>query len=421
MTTPRLRQADAATTAETLIEYARRHEMLLGAELPEVREFLRDVGEAVLAGRSTAIPRTLSRAIQLRTPKGAAELDREVHFTAQRTQVRRLWSRYRIAYTVDPALWAELGEPCDSDVLPAGLFTHLPHPDPFVHFPEPLVMSHGADIQQVVGFFVTGRRKVTADDQPHDCVKIHPESDDCPALTRVYMCSTADPRCTQIMLSFVGLIYDRHGNPVHAEVPHLTPPYRDMFWNYSHVSLQRDGTVGEMLNESARTFFARSDDTYGTTEQSREDLKVMSRRALGLLLYLCTTNRDLQSIPARPRKARTLHGAAVKVKPAKVIGIGFHVGAQLRAWKSYPRHPDPAKTGGTKRPHVRRSHFHTYTYGPRDAEVRERRVKWLAPIPVKMGLSKKDLAARRKGQAKGQSYSKMTTVIPVGRATGAGR
>lgn len=89
-----------------------------------------------------------------------------------------------------------------------------------------------------------------------------------------------------------------------------------------------------------------------------------------------------ESIP-KPRlkrikkKGLTLFAA----ERAHVSILGKQFGDEMRAWRerNANRSSDPNRT---VRPHIRRAHWHTYLYGPRSAEERERKVLWIPPVFV---------------------------------------
>lgn len=108
---------------------------------------------------------------------------------------------------------------------------------------------------------------------------------------------------------------------------------------------------------------------------------------LSLLLYLCADHADVvggRDHPHRPEPKRTKTGLRLfpTDKPTK-WDVGVRIGAALRLAYQREQEADAAgaPSGRTMRPHVRRAHWHTFLAGRRDGD-RERRVKWLPPIPV---------------------------------------
>ena len=231
-------------------------------------------------------------------PPRNEQLEREIRFTGQDAAVRRLWQQHRIVYSIDPDLWAELGDSEDSQVIPGGLFTRLPHPDPFIAFPEPLVVP--LDDQQQVrmrGFFVTGR-----DDVGH--------------------CTTANPATDgNLMLLFGGEVESLQGKPVMA-----APGLQDIIWNRCTLQNDKDRTLIAHHSAIASRFQHGTGKSYG----GRFDATVVPalRRAMSLLVYLCATNAELRPLPARPAGKSRGKGAP---KPPKVVAVGYQTGAVLRA------------------------------------------------------------------------------------------
>jgi len=105
---------------------------------------------------------------------------------------------------------------------------------------------------------------------------------------------------------------------------------------------------------------------------------------LSLVIYLCTANADIvnpENIAKQPHnpipKNTRRHGE--RIFPAKkptVWHTGFRTGAAIRRAS--------LKAGGTnsKRPHIRRAHWHHFWQGAKDSDERKLVVKWMPPIPV---------------------------------------
>lgn len=285
---------------------------------------------------------------------------RELLYIAEDAGTRRLWQRHRIVYDLDPGLWAELGDTEPDTIVPDALFASLPHPDPFVALPEPLVIPiNNSERQRIHGFFVHGR---TSGATRTGGVGLSTQ------------CSTHHERAVPGLVGLVipGYIEDNAGKPRMAD-----PTYQDMMIN--RVTLRPgtgDGiTVGEMVDAIRANF-----DLYEKGEPGHFELSVAPAitRAVSALVYLCSVNRDLRPLPARPSGRTRGPGTP---KPVKVIGVGYQVGAALRAWRRTEADGTGQPGGRPRRPHVRRAHFHTYKVGPGRAESI---VKWLAPIPINM-------------------------------------
>ena len=110
------------------------------------------------------------------------------------------------------------------------------------------------------------------------------------------------------------------------------------------------------------------------------------RQLLSVAVYLCTAwENDVLGArgerPARPQPKRTKGQDRWFPAPGPTIyQTGYRLGSALRRMRSTPR-PEPAGSGASPAPHIRRAHWHTYLTGPRDGD-QERIIKWLPPIPV---------------------------------------
>ena len=109
-------------------------------------------------------------------------------------------------------------------------------------------------------------------------------------------------------------------------------------------------------------------------------------KAIPILLYICSDEPDIDderkpgSRPQIPQPRKTKKGW--RLFPAtndRVWTVGAKVGATLReaAAKEYQ--------GGTKRPHLRRGHWHGYWTGPRTSEQKFS-YRWIAPTVVSGAL-----------------------------------
>lgn len=333
------------------------------------------VGEPM---REEFLPGAVSAAIR-RYPHAGAQVALHAHSVA----ARLLWQRSRITYSFDPTLWAELARTAPDDSLPAELFSFLPHVDPYIHFPEPLVLPVGKGEQQrIIGVFVHGRA-TSADSARANggSDKVNETAlgggrlpDDFSETFAGLHCSTADPECTGLALSFAGMMETLDGRPVNGGMPGVP---QDIL--FTHTSLyMRDGeTFGDLVRGAQRRLGMEM--SHGARD---DELPLMLRYAVGALVYLCCKNRDLRPVPASPASRRKPKAGASRPKPAKVINVGFRVGAELRAAKQrYDREYGPG-TGRAKAPHMRRAHAHTYRHGRGRAE---RKVLWLHPMLVAAG------------------------------------
>lgn len=109
---------------------------------------------------------------------------------------------------------------------------------------------------------------------------------------------------------------------------------------------------------------------------------------LAPLLYLCSDDRDIRSAGGQVNRAspaeRDRAGKALLAADCVAKWeVGYRIGAALRLAQEESTSGAPVGSGASVRPHIRRAHWHTFLAGPKDSE-RERRIKWLPPIPVKV-------------------------------------
>lgn len=109
-----------------------------------------------------------------------------------------------------------------------------------------------------------------------------------------------------------------------------------------------------------------------------EHLAMEVRPLVSLLLYLCSETPEYHgSVPSRPAPKKTKKGWRLFPPPKpKIIEIGKTIGAALRAEFS-----QETTEGKSKRPHIRRGHWHGFWTGKKDSEQKFI-YKWLPPNSV---------------------------------------
>jgi hypothetical protein len=366
--------ADAAHTATWMNDNMRATEVLYRTT-PQTAYLANQIFGATaqqIAGTPMREPfeaETVGRAMQS-AGRWAHDLVQTVNVVA----ARLLWQKARITYSVDPDLWQELGRTAPDDKLPSDLFAFLPHPDPCLVFPDPIVLpvGGGKEQQRVVCVFVHGRATPHAMGGEFHRVNVSGSGSNIEHIGELHV-STSAAECTGISLSFAGLVETPAGHPVNVSG---VPGLRDVIWTHTSLNFSDGDTFGDLV-AGAISRFGRSL-APGT---KRDHLPSLISQAVGALVYLCCQNADLRPIPARPARSAKGGGKATKAKPPKVIQIGYRVGPQLRAYRRH--HTDGGgQTGRTVAPHVRRAHAHTYRHGP---GRQQKRVLWLHPILVGVG------------------------------------
>jgi hypothetical protein len=368
--------AAAAAVADHTVAGIAGTERYLAGRYPWAEQMFTLAWEAAL-GDGTAHTRVT--AAQPADPR----LANQIVFAAQDAATRRIWQGNRIVHTFDPDLWEQLGEVDEDMILPGSVFEHLPYPDPFLVWPEPIVHTlHDGNQAVTVGCFITGRSVPVV---PHPDVWSGPD-------TKLgWPISTHSPHGSgSLVVTIISEVHDRPGHQ--RRLPRMDN-LPDTLISRVTFDLSKDVRVGDLIDRIGRRY--REDVERGAFERS---VRPMLRRIIAALLYLCATNADLRPLPA-PAARRAAKGAQRAAKPPKVVNVGFVVGAGLRAWRRTEREAKaerPSGTGGRHvRPHVRRAHPHLYWTG----EGRKTpRVRWVWPVRVNAHL-----------------YTMITTVQPLRR------
>lgn len=320
-----------------------------------------------------AIDASLSDGSSRKIPRTAPPVEpskvRQIVFSAQDAATRRIWQQHRITYDLDPDLWAELGAIDEDTILPASVFAHLPHPDPFLVWPEieAYPLEDGTRMRSV-GAFVTSRSQTRIAD---------PDTVSGPETMLGWPVSTHSPHAkrSDLVITIVANVEDADGHTVRTESMGGIPDciIARMTLNFSRANVR----VGDLIDDIAARY--RNDETANPGASFNSVVRPMLRRIISTLLYLCATNVDLQPLPASTAR-RAARGTGKAVKPPRMIAVGYDVGAGLRAWRrGRPADHEPTATGRHVRPHVRRAHPHLYWTG----EGRKTpRVHWLWPIRI---------------------------------------
>jgi hypothetical protein len=108
-------------------------------------------------------------------------------------------------------------------------------------------------------------------------------------------------------------------------------------------------------------------------------------KMVSLVLYLCSVNAEYTQ-PALPTGKHTKNGLRFfPPSRPKFIDVGLRIGAALkRGRQSMGSDETSEQTGSSRRPHVRRAHWHSYWIGPKTDQ--EAIAKWLPPIFVNIDM-----------------------------------
>ena len=273
-----------------------------------------------------------------------------------RTITLDLWSRTRGVYNFDATLADAVMRTPPTKEIPARVLARAPEWATAITAPG-LISRFG---------------------YPADCVWIYLDPSmldkDGPYLSFCWLLS----RSAKTMLnSPSSQIYCKYSNEPDA----MHPMYR-----IDHVTI----SVAEALNpEKADNLWCRKlgfmqadNPMLAMIEQYQH---IATRQALSLLLYLCAEDVDIEAsarVKATPRKP-----PPKQHQPPAVPGlweVGYRVGSAFRAHEARaatapPPGDDAGASGGAKKPHVRKAHWHTYWTGKGRAVPK---VNWLHPMLI---------------------------------------
>ncbi len=358
----------AASAAETVQRYTSAIRFMV-TSLGEINSWAQRVGDQQTAIALADGDLTAAQSLPRPGPPPQNQgFVRETLFAVQDDVTRRLWARQRIVYDIDPDLWTELGDVDEDTILPGGILGHLPHPDPFIVLPEPIVLAiNGHDRLRIGGFWVVGTAR--AHKGQHKAM-------DSGMSIATQVSTHAPTRSGDLLLTICGEVEGHDGTPKYVHGNH-----RDMV--ITRVRLDVGDGNDKILSQLIEAIASRFDEGSWPQDSSAHPggfeatVRPMLGRLVSLLIYLCSTNAELRPYSASVIK-RTMKGSSGK--PPKVVEVGHITGAALRAWARRDLDQPEAGLGGApRRPHIRRAHFHLYWTGPGRTVPR---MKWLAPIPI---------------------------------------
>ena len=146
-------------------------------------------------------------------------------------------------------------------------------------------------------------------------------------------------------------------------------------WSSSSVSSTKPSAASRRLVRSS--------------ERSLQLNKELAKRALSLVFYVIASNDVRPARPGQPDKPHRPRPIKPRKGQSKIPAapgprywdVGVRFGGLLRS--AYTKAGAGQGTGSSKRPHVRRAHWHGYWVGPRsDPEKRRLELRWLPPILV---------------------------------------
>ncbi|WP_330185976.1 hypothetical protein OHB26_39630 (plasmid) [Nocardia sp. NBC_01503] len=316
--------------------------MNIGRSNPEVALFIDRLREGFLGRGAQDSLRSRTFIAQLEAMVGAQQATL-FGVTAQTAEAARLWRRHRVVYRVHPGLADSLLSTETTAKVPCEVLARLPHPDPFLVFPEPIPADAGPMVEPeldqlaeppvFVGMLVTG---MTEHEQ---------------------ICSTADPDVRNLQVALASRVHYVGRHPTHEETVVFLPLSGTYSIDELVTRLHGFGSLGQI---------------------PRENMQRASNLAISLLLYLCSDHRDAHDHRPEPGK----HGKKTRRgEDPTIIDLGFDVGPALHAvGRTSDAESADTGTGAGVRAHLRRAHWHTYWTGPRQSQTPV--VRWLHPILV---------------------------------------
>jgi hypothetical protein len=237
------------------------------------------------------------------------------------------WGYSQGYYRLDPAIYEAVSTTKIPDAIPLSVFTRLPEWCVYIETPN---AKFGGD--DMYGFYAY------LDDDPRDDI------------LELRLCADCD-------------------NHLGSTVP---------------ISLSDEISISEAISNHINYNMLEIDDA---KKIIANDIKPM----LSLLLYLCSDAPEIddahepQSTPYRTQAKKVKGGYKIFVPNApRIWDVGTHTGNIIREYQE-----SEVKNGSTKRPHIRRAHYHGYWTGHRDSADRKYGYKWLYPMIINAENDKK--------------------------------
>lgn len=281
-------------------------------------------------------------------------IQHHLFMTAQEATAHTLWERGgRTVLDIHPGMIPYL-RASGSDKFPPMVLRHLPYTNPLVFLGSPVDLADPAGKPcRLIGWYMLG------------------------VVNRQFL-DTTDERATAFHLVAI------------SEV--LTDDRKEVFdWDFSRLTLPisgDDATMDEIIERGLANFTWDPMMMNQKVNLQRQFITGILTTIVPHLLYLVSQNLESKPKPFHSPAPPRQHKWDRKAGGGKVNRqlVGWNSGptlASLDHWGDDAVEPRGA-TGehGPKRsprPHMRRAHFHTYRVGE---GRRDRRVKWLAPIPI---------------------------------------
>lgn len=240
------------------------------------------------------------------------------------------WRQNKIIYYFDSDMSSALAEQAedvkDTDVLPADLLMHLPYP--CIYIKAPGVLEH------MDGFWVW---------MDFDVIRQGPE------LRIQWVFDTMDASLPQVL----------------------------------HII--RGATLRECFVDTIQTTLEHLNEPVDVSRPADSSRIILT--AIQLVLYILADNADVSDEAPQLRIVGSRNGSggkrAIQDKAGEVTAknVGVRIGAAFRRAKGRKSANSSSVVGSTKRPHMRRGHWHHYWRGPKAGD-RELVLRWTAPTMI---------------------------------------
>lgn len=154
-----------------------------------------------------------------------------------------------------------------------------------------------------------------------------------------------------------------------------------------HLHILGGATLEECAKQTAKRM--KRGFALGNTDANFEDIKTYSEqqtqiaaRLLQLVLYICAENADIDENPEQKKITRKSSAGAQPKDVFREIrkwDVGVKIGKLIRQQKYYDGSGTGSHSGTSKRPHVRRGHYHHFWAGSEKDGTRRLILRWVAP------------------------------------------
>ena len=273
--------------------------------------------------------------------QGFNALDAKFHNYLHGLPMFSAWRNSLSIYRIDPDIFSEMLKTPLPDDTPSDIFFNLPDFCVYIEFPNPVKYTDfdefpphpmGVNNAEIAGFWAYPIQK---SDRENNRIEL----DLCP-------------------------------NVINTPLP--------LFDNNSIV-LQKGLTVEQA--------FMATWDCYNLDPKTRDMSinydRALIKRLLAMLLWLCVEQPDIigangEPLPTNQNRYQRHKKTGYFVPPnqPKVYNIGQRLGGEIRQYKQQIADHERTKTGASKRPHIRRGHWHGYWTGT--GQDKQFTPKWLS-------------------------------------------